>query len=125
MELIILTGKKDFLYLNGQKLISGINYIQSGANSYTNINNTSVSITGNITAYNSVLNYILLTGNVYSYTLPRLYPKNTSSVYINGVKQDRIDFIEKSNFDPINDPLFLENKGKNIYNTDSALEVNR
>jgi hypothetical protein len=122
---IILTGKKDFLYLNGQKLISGINYIQSGANSYTNINNTSVSITGNITAYNSVLNYILLTGNAYSYTLPRLYPKNTSSVYINGVKQDRIDFIEKSNFDPINEPLFLENKGKNIYNTDSALEVNK
>jgi hypothetical protein len=122
---IILTGKKDFLYLNGQKLISGINYIQSGSNSYTNINNTSVSITGNITAYNSVLNYVLLTGNVYSYTLPRLYPKNTSSVYINGVKQDRIDFIEKSKFDPINDPLFLENKGKNIYNTDSALEVNK
>jgi hypothetical protein len=122
---VILTGKKDFLYLNGQKLISGINYIQSGSNSYTNINNTNVSITGNITAYNSVLNYILLTGNRYSYTLPRLYPKNTSSVYINGVKQDRIDFIEKSNFDPINDPLFLENKGKNIYNTDSALEVNK
>jgi len=122
---VILTGKKDFLYLNGIKLISGINYIQSGANSYTNINNTSVSITGNVTAYNSVLNYILLTGNVYSYTLPRLYPKNTSSVYLNGVKQDPIDFIEKSKFDLINDPLFLENKGKNIYNTDSALEVNK
>jgi len=122
---VILTGKRDFLYLNGQKLISGINYIQSGDNSYTNINNTSVSITGNITAYNSVLNYILLTGNVYSYTLPRLYPKNTSSVYLNGVKQDPIDFIEKSKFDLINDPLFLENKGKNIYNTDSALEVNK
>jgi hypothetical protein len=122
---VILTGKKDFLYLNGQKLISGINYIQSGSDSYTNTNNTSVSITGNITAYNSVLNYILLTGNRYSYNLPRLYPKNTSSVYVNGIKQDRIDFIEKSNFDPINDPLFLENKGRNIYNTDSALEVNK
>ena len=122
---IILTGKKDFLYLNGQKLISGINYIQSGANSYTNIGNTNVSTTGNITAYNSVLNYVLLTGNVYSYTLPRLYPKNTFSIYINGVKQDRIDFIEKSKFDLINDPLFLENKGKNIYNTNSALEVNK
>ena len=122
---IILTGKKDFLYLNGQKLISGINYTQSGSNSYTNIGNTSVSTTGNITAYNSVLNYILLTGNVYSYTLPRLYPKNTSSVYLNGVKQDSNEFIEKSRFDLINDPLFLENKGRNIYNTDSALEVNK
>ena len=122
---VILTGKKDFLYLNGQKLISGINYIQSGANSYTNINNTSVSTTGNITAYNSVLSYILLTGDVYSYTLPRLYPKNTSAVYLNGVKQDSTEFIEKSKFDPINDPLFLENSGRNIYNTDNALEVNK
>ena len=108
-----------------KKLISGINYTQSGTNSYTNINNASVSITGNITAYDSVLKYIRLTGNRYSYTLPRLYPKNTSSVYVNGIKQDRIDFIEKSKFDLINEPLFLENKGKNIYNTDSALEVNK
>jgi hypothetical protein len=54
-----------------------------------------------------------------------LYPKNTSSVYLNGVKQDSNEFIEKSRFDLINDPLFLENKGRNIYNTDSALEVNK
>lgn len=122
---ILLTGKRDFLYLNGIKLISGINYIQTGTNSQTNIDNTSVAVTGNIAAYNSVLNYLLLTGNTYSYKLPKLYAKNTFSIYLNGVKQDPIDFTQKSKFDIINNPIFLENTGKNVYNTNNALEINK
>jgi hypothetical protein len=84
------------------------------------------TVDGYIYGYNSILDYKLISGNTYTLNLPKKYSRDSISVYLNGIKQNPItDYIEKSLFDKIFDPVFIENLSKNIYNTNDALDVNK
>jgi alpha-tubulin suppressor-like RCC1 family protein len=106
-------SKKDFLYLNGQKLISGYQY---------NFNSTSISfVTGNILAtglihgFNSLINYIRYTGNMYTFDLPR-FSKNSELIWLNGIKLKSDSYYEISENDKFYNPTFYDKSTVIIYN---------
>jgi len=121
----LITGNKDFIYLNGQKLASGVDYYWSGNNATYKISGKALT-TGLIVGYDSILDYIRLSGNNnYIYNLPTKYAKNAFSVYLNGVKLDQNQYFQASNYDNIGTPVFLENTLTGIYNILIAPEGNK
>jgi hypothetical protein len=121
---LLITGNKDFIYLNGQKLASGLDYYWSGDNSTYKISGKSL-VDGLVVGYDSILDYIRLTGNNYVYNLPRKYAKNSFSVYLNGIKLEPNQYYQASKYDNINSPVFLENNLSGIYNILTAPEGNK
>jgi hypothetical protein len=106
-------SKEDFLYLNGQKLISGYQY---------NFDSTTISfITGNIPVtglihgFNSLINYIRYTGNMYSFDLPR-FSKNSELIWLNGIKLKSDSYYEISENDKFYNPTFYDKSTVIIYN---------
>ena len=106
-------SKEDFLYLNGQKLISGYQY---------NFDSTTISfITGNIPVtglihgFNSLINYIRYTGNMYSFDLPR-FSKNSELIWLNGIKLKSDSYYEISENDKFYNPTFNDKSTVIIYN---------
>ena len=95
--------KKDFLYLNGQKLMSGYQY---------NFNSTAISfVTGNILAtglihgFNTLIDYIRYTGNMNTFDLPR-FNKNSPLIWLNGIKLKSDSYYEISENDQFYNPTF-------------------
>jgi len=105
--------KKDFLYLNGQKLMSGYQY---------NFNSTAISfVTGNILAtglingFNSLIDYTRYTGNINTFDLPR-FNKNSALIWLNGIKLRSDSYYEISENDQFYNPTFYDKTDVIIYN---------
>ena len=105
--------KKDFLYLNGQKLMSGYQY---------NFNSTAISfVTGNILAtglihgFNTLIDYIRYTGNMNTFDLPR-FNKNSPLIWLNGIKLKSDSYYEISENDQFYNPTFYDKTDVIIYN---------
>jgi hypothetical protein len=106
-------SKKDFLYLNGQKLISGYQY---------NFDSTTISfVTGNILAtglingFNSLIDYARYTGNINTFDLPR-FNKNSALIWLNGIKLRSDSYYEISENDQFYNPTFYDKTDVIIYN---------
>ena len=105
--------KKDFLYLNGQKLMSGYQY---------NFNSTAISfvtgnipVTGLIHGFNSLIDYIRYTGNINTFDLPR-FNKNSALIWLNGIKLRSDSYYEISENDQFYNPTFYDKTDVIIYN---------
>ena len=87
-------------FLNGTKLISGIDYTLTGNNFYGNcINN----ITGKIFTFPLDINTSHYTGNHTYYKSTYPFCRDSSTVYLNGQRQiNGIDYLEVSSFDLLN-----------------------
>jgi len=121
----IINGKRDFIYLNGQKLISGINYNIN--NNKTIINKDNTPSTGIIHAFNSLYGFNTITGDEGFYSLSKeesdyiyRFFKGSNLVWLNGVKLNKEDFIEVSKNDPFYNPVFNTKPDVIIYDNDQA-----
>ena len=104
---------KDFVYLNGVKLVSGYHYNFNGNN--INFININISVTGLIYAFNSLLSYTRYTGYSNFYDLPR-FNKNTTLIWLNGVKLNYDSYYEISQNDQYYAPDFYDKSNNIIYN---------
>ena len=106
-------SKKDFLYLNGQKLISGYQYnFASSAVSFVTGN---IPVTGLIYGFNVLVDYDVYTGNMYTFDLPR-FSKNSELIWLNGIKLRSDSYYEISENDSFYNPIFSDKTAVNIYN---------
>jgi alpha-tubulin suppressor-like RCC1 family protein len=104
---------KDFLYLNGQKLISGYQYnFGSSAVSFVTGN---IPVTGLIYGFNVLVDYVVYTGNMYTFDLPR-FSKNSELIWLNGIKLKSDSYYEISENDSFYNPIFSDKTAVNIYN---------
>jgi hypothetical protein len=113
---------KDFMYLNGIKLISGYhyNFINDNVNFITN----NISTTGVIQTAKSLIPYASYTGDYYYYNLDNRFSKNTTMVWINGVRINKDSYYELSNNDIYMTPDFYDKKNVVIYNnTDNFINL--
>jgi hypothetical protein len=106
-------SKKDFLYLNGQKLISGYQY-NFGSTTISFITGN-IPVTGLVHGFNSLINYIRYTGNMYSFDLPR-FSKNSELIWLNGIKLKSDSYYEISENDKFYNPTFYDKSTVIIYN---------
>jgi len=106
-------SKKDFLYLNGQKLISGYQY-NFGSTTISFITGN-IPVTGLVHGFNSLINYIRYTGNMYSFDLPR-FSKNSELIWLNGIKLNSDSYYEISENDKFYNPTFYDKSTVIIYN---------
>lgn len=105
--------KKDFLYLNGQKLISGYHYNFNNPNiEYVTGN---ISVTGIVHAFNVLIEYDRYTGSMYSFDLPR-FSKNSELIWLNGIKLKSDSYYEISENDQFYNPTFYDKTDVIIYN---------
>lgn len=105
---------KDFVYLNGQKLISGYHYNFSSNN--INFNTGNILVTGLIYSFNSLLPYARYTGlGEYYYDLNKRFQKYTNIVWLNGLKLPYKDYLETSYNDSFYEPEFKKEPNKSIY----------
>jgi len=106
-------SKKDFLYLNGQKLISGYQYnFASSAVSFVTGN---IPVTGLIYGFNVLVDYAVYTGSMYTFDLPR-FSKNSELIWLNGIKLKSDSYYEISENDSFYNPIFSDKTAVNIYN---------
>lgn len=115
----IFNGSRDFVYLNGQKLISGINY--NIINNQTLMDKNNTLATGIIYAFNSNYQFKFITGNVNLYNLydNNRFFKGSNIVWINGLQLNKEYFIEVSENDPFYNPVFEAKKTVTIYDNDN------
>jgi len=106
-------SKKDFLYLNGQKLISGYQY-NFGSTTISFITGN-IPVTGLVHGFNSLINYIRYTGNMYTFDLPR-FSKNSELIWLNGIKLRSDSYYEISENDKFYNPTFYDKSPVTIYN---------
>lgn len=117
----IINGSRDFIYLNGQKLISGINYNVLNNITFINKSNT-LAPSGTIYAFNSKYKFTSTTGNVNVYNLysnNNRFFKGSNIVWLNGVQLNKNTFIEVSQNDPFYNPVFETKKTVTIYDNDN------
>jgi hypothetical protein len=108
-----ILSSKDFLYLNGQKLISGYQYNFSSPN--INFINANIPITGLIHGFNVLVDYVRYTGNMYTFDLPR-FSKNSELIWLNGIKLKSDSYYEISENDKFYNPTFYDKSPVTIYN---------
>jgi len=116
---------KDFVYLNGIKLISGYHY------NFNNNNNNNISfitnnipVTGIIQTAKSLIPYVSYTGNQYYYNSDNRFSKNTTMVWINGIRMNKDSYYELSDNDIYMTPDFYDKKSVIIYNnTDNFINL--
>jgi hypothetical protein len=102
------------LFLNGQKLTSGIHYNNNFNNLFTILGN---DISGKLVLLPKNFNQNL-TGFNNLYSLNNFY-SNYSQIYKNGVRQAlNFDYIENGKFTLNNGPAILDIKPRSIYNND-------
>jgi alpha-tubulin suppressor-like RCC1 family protein len=106
-------NNKDFLYLNGQKLISGYHYNFSNPNIEYITGN--IPVTGIIHAFNVLIEYDRYTGSMYSFDLPR-FSKNSELIWLNGIKLRSDSYYEISENDQFYNPTFYDKTDVIIYN---------
>jgi hypothetical protein len=106
-------NNKDFLYLNGQKLISGYHYNFSSPNIQYITGN--IPVTGIIHAFNVLIEYDRYTGSMYSFDLPR-FSKNSELIWLNGIKLKSDSYYEISENDQFYNPTFYDKTDVIIYN---------
>jgi hypothetical protein len=106
-------NNKDFLYLNGQKLISGYHYNFNAPNIEYITGN--IPVTGIIHAFNLLLEYDRYTGSMYSFDLPR-FSKNSQLIWLNGIKLRSDSYYEISENDQFYNPNFYDKTDVIIYN---------
>jgi len=106
-------NNKDFLYLNGQKLISGYHYNFNSSN--INYNTGNIPVTGIIHAFNVLIEYDRYTGSMYTFDLPR-FSKNSELIWLNGVKLKSDSYYEVSENDQFYNPTFYDKTDVIIYN---------
>ncbi len=94
------------VFLNGQKLLSGVDYQVSGTTVFSG--STGITgITGHLTFVNKYTGWNLTTGTYDRYTTGSKFSRNTSVYYLNGIRIDPSIYVEHSIVDLIS--------GKNIY----------
>jgi len=108
-----LLSPKDFVYLNGQKLISGYHY--NFDNSNINFNNVNIPVTGLVYCFDSLFSYNRYTGNSNYYNIPR-FNKKSNLIWLNGIKLKYDSFYEISQNDSYNISDFYEKNKDIIYN---------
>jgi len=106
-------NKKDFLYLNGQKLISGYHYNFNTPNIQYITGN--IPVTGIVHAFNVLIEYDRYTGSMYSFDLPR-FSKNSELIWLNGIKLRSDSYYEISENDQFYNPTFYDKTDVIIYN---------
>jgi hypothetical protein len=106
-------NNKDFLYLNGQKLISGYHYNFSNPNIQYITGN--IPVTGIVHAFNVLIEYDRYTGSMYSFDLPR-FSKNSELIWLNGIKLKSDSYYEISENDQFYNPTFYDKTDVIIYN---------
>jgi len=116
-----ILNSKDFLYLNGQKLISGYQYNFNSPNIEFITGN--IPVTGLIHGFNVLIDYIRFTGNMYTFDLPR-FSKNSELIWLNGIKLRSDSYYEISENDKFYNPTFYDKSTVTIYNnTDNYFNV--
>jgi hypothetical protein len=108
-----ILNKKDFLYLNGQKLISGYHYNFNTPNIEYITGN--IPVTGIVHAFNVLIEYDRYTGSMYSFDLPR-FSKNSELIWLNGIKLKSDSYYEISENDQFYNPTFYDKTDVIIYN---------
>ena len=108
-----ILNKKDFLYLNGQKLISGYHYNFNTPNIQYITGN--IPVTGIVHAFNVLIEYDRYTGSMYSFDLPR-FSKNSELIWLNGIKLKSDSYYEISENDQFYNPTFYDKTDVIIYN---------
>ena len=108
-----ILDKKDFLYLNGQKLISGYHYNFNTPNIQYITGN--IPVTGIVHAFNVLIEYDRYTGSMYSFDLPR-FSKNSELIWLNGIKLKSDSYYEISENDQFYNPTFYDKTDVIIYN---------
>ena len=113
-NLIYYSGQQ--LFLNGINLISGYDFIKNGDSLIITGNNTGID--GILFDYPIILNYI--TGNNSVIYSGIRFSRNTSILYINGIRQiNKNDYIEGSLNDLITTNYYNQNINNLIYNNDN------
>lgn len=108
-----------FVYLNGQKLVSGVHYFNNILN--INLSGQNVIVTKKIP---NNLNYI--SGNLGTLTLNKKFNNYCSQLYFNGIRQKLFNnYLENSKFDKISGNFNIIEFPDFIYqNTDDYFETN-
>ena len=110
---------KDFVYLNGQKLISGYHYSFDG--DAINYQTGLIAGTGVMLVFNSMINYDRYTGKgEYYYDLGKRFFNKTNLIWINGVKINPSDYLETSYNDVFYPPHFSNIPNNSIYNNQNT-----
>jgi len=107
------SNTRDFIYLNGVKLISGYHY--NFNNNNINFINSNIPATGLIYAFDSLFAYNTYTGNVNYYDLPR-FNKRSILIWLNGIKVNSDSYYEISQNDSYDLSDFSEKSKDIIYN---------
>lgn len=120
-----LIGNKFFLFRNGQKLISGRDYIAITPTTF-NLIGVNLLETGNwimFKEYNKNFNYA--SGSFGSFKLTGVFNHGCSQVYYNGIKQKfNNNYIENGDFDLISGSFFIENSLQRILNSNNNFFIN-
>ncbi len=94
------------VFLNGQKLLSGVDYLISGGTTFSG--STGITgITGHLTFVNKYTGWNSATGTYDRYITGNKFSRNTSIYYLNGIRIDPSIYVEHSVVDLIS--------GVNIY----------
>lgn len=105
------------IFFNGQKLTSGIHYINNNFNNFFQILGDDIS--GKLILVSKNFN-INITGSGHLYSINRTFYNNFSKIYKNGVRQRlNFDYIENGNFSLNNGLAILDIKDNLIYNNDN------
>jgi len=113
---------RDFLFLNGIKLISGYQYNLSQSN--VNFINENIPVTGSIDGFNVLIGYTRYTGynnffNIYAINgNNNRFFKGSNVIYLNGIKLNFDSFLETSVNDPFYNPTFSDKTDVTIYNNE-------
>lgn len=117
-----LNAGRDFLFLNGQKLISGNQYNLNQSN--INFITEAIPVTGLMHGFNSLISYTRYTGynnlfNIYGLNgNNNRFFKGSNIVYLNGIKLNLDSFLETSVNDPFYNPTFSNKTDVTIYNNE-------
>jgi hypothetical protein len=111
------------LFLNGQKLTTGIHYtVNFSTNNF--ILNNELSLTGSLIAVPQNFNFNQITSGTPILNLNNNFYFNNTEVYVNGVRQSlNYDYFELSKFDiSTGIKILLENNKDYIYNNEGFIK---